>query len=353
MNATNEHLTGQAINFYNHGMEQLDEHLLVGEREAKAAVLVGLVLGKNVLLSGLPGGGKSTLANNVYRLIEGVEREDVVMVPGQNDLTATQLVGGEVKQQKTTELDYLDKDSQSWTETNSHFIKGMIQPETKILRLEEPNRAPAHALQSILPVLENRRMETSAGWIELPNLLSVFATMNPTETRESTFKISNAMTSRFTVGAEMGVVHNGEDRQDMNKKVRKYNGVPENVKPIVDIPTLAELQAYVLKAAITEDIGDLIDKVTVATAEALKDNRVIETDRRLALQIIANAKALAGLRSAENVVRPIDVNDSVHLVVGARIGAQSLGATDSANNIAEHVMQPYATRRMVVNVASS
>lgn len=342
MSENNEHLAGVAINFYNEGKQQLDEHVLVGEQIAKTAVLVGLVLQKNVILSGLPGGGKSTLASNLYRLISDVGSEDVVMIPGLPDLTATQLVGGKVTHDKlTTELDESGNYVDSWTETSSHNIKGMIQPTTKGLHLEEPNRAAPHAIQSLLPVLENRRLETTAGQVELPDLLYSVTSMNPTDIRQATFPMSNAWGGRLNIGAEMGVTEDAEERVFMNKLIRQFKGNPENIKPIVDSHKLAQLKGYVLRAAITEDgdgIGDLIDKVTITTVEALKDNRIVETDRRISQHIVTNAQALAGMRTEDNVVRPLDVNDSVHLVVNARIGAQSSGASGSANNIAEAIM---------------
>ena len=50
---------GDAINYHNRGMEQLG-NVLYGEEHAKEAVLASLVLGSDLILSGLPGGGKST-----------------------------------------------------------------------------------------------------------------------------------------------------------------------------------------------------------------------------------------------------------------------------------------------------
>ncbi len=325
-----EHLTHDAIKYFKTGMEELDQNVLVGEPLAKAAILIGMATRQNVVLSGVPGGGKSTLANSVHRLVSDVDPANVVMIPGQHDLTANQLVGGEV---------VIEKEIDDTSEKHKSTITGMVQPTTQILRLGEPDRAPAHALQSILPVMEEREIQTSAGRVALPNLISVIASMNPSESRESTFKISNAMASRFGVGAIMGETGDVDYRKDMNRKVRAFKGNPAEVKPITSSAQLAQLRPYLADTAIGFAESDRIDELAIHTADALKEHNITETDRRITKQLEANAKALGGLRNENQTVAEVDLQDSVRLVVAARLGALNNLNGDSVRSIAADIIQ--------------
>ena len=64
-------IASAAQDFFDEGMEQLNDNVLYGEEQAKAGMLVAMVLRRNLLLSGLPGGGKSTLAGSMHRLVKG------------------------------------------------------------------------------------------------------------------------------------------------------------------------------------------------------------------------------------------------------------------------------------------
>src|SRR5687767_7492538 len=81
--------------FYEAGMEQLDTHVLLGEQEAKLAALTAMASGLNVVFFGAPGGGKTTLGEQMPRLVRDIDPSEVAVIPPQADLTAQVLVGGE------------------------------------------------------------------------------------------------------------------------------------------------------------------------------------------------------------------------------------------------------------------
>src|SRR5690242_17526427 len=87
---------GQVQEFYRAAMSEMDNNLLRGEYEAKTAVLAAMASGNNAVLFGAPGGGKTTLAEHMPRLVEGMDEGDLAIIPPQADLTPQMLIGGQV-----------------------------------------------------------------------------------------------------------------------------------------------------------------------------------------------------------------------------------------------------------------
>ena len=305
---------GDAINYHNRGMEQLG-NVLYGEEHAKEAVLASLVLGSDLILSGLPGGGKSTLARNAHHLVSDIPREDVVLVPAQHDIKATQLVGGRI----VTRTD-IDEDGEKTVETATREIDGIITPSTKVIRIDELNRVNPLALQALLPVLETGELETTQGVQRLANLVMLVATQNPSESRQSTFTVSDAMASRFTAGALMGEKGTREERLALDRAVRKFT--PEPIEPVVSLAGIQALRKYAIATAVDPAMEDKISRSAINVADSLLgDYKIAETDRRIGMQIEKNAKTLGAIRTKEHVVTEQDLVDAVRMVFAARLGA--------------------------------
>jgi MoxR-like ATPase len=316
---------GDAIRIYNDSSAELGK-VIHGEPFAKDAVLVAMVMRKPLILTGLPGGGKSTLSEIAPSLIEGVKPGDVALISGQHDLTANQLIGGTVVTQKEIEVG-----GEIETERTKTEIDPIIKPSTKVVRLEEMNGTNPLAMRSLLPVLESGRIENSAGEIEIPELLTVIGTMNPTESRQSTFTISDAMASRFAIGAVMGTKGTREQRKQEMRAIRElkrrmeatYGDVKpaDLVDPVIDMAGLTALKGYLLDTQIAPSTEDRLDELAIGTADALEELKVHETDRRIGQQIELSAKALGGLRNTEHAVKDEDLHDAVRNVILARLGA--------------------------------
>lgn len=316
---------GDAIRVYNESSAELGK-VIYGEPHAKDAVLAAIVMRKPLILTGLPGGGKSTLSEITPSLIEDVEPGDVALISGQHDLTANQLIGGTVVTQKEVEVD-----GETRTERTNTQIDGIVKTSTKLVRLEEMNGTNPLAMRSLLPVLESKRIENSAGELEIPQLVTVIGTMNPTESRQSTFTISDAMASRFAMGAVMGAKGTPEQRRQEMKAIRELkrrmeatygDAKPaELVNPVIDMAGLTALRGYLLDTQIDPSTEDRLDELAIGTADTLEELKVHETDRRIGQQIELSAKALGGLRNSEHVVKDEDLHDAVRTVILARLGA--------------------------------
>src|ERR1700677_2129808 len=94
----------QAREYAHAGRKQLD-NLIIREDGAKDMVLVSLLTGENSILVGPPGGGKSSLSGDLYRLIEDINVKDVVQIPADAELSAMQLIGGRMLSKKMVSID--------------------------------------------------------------------------------------------------------------------------------------------------------------------------------------------------------------------------------------------------------
>ncbi len=314
----------EAINYHTMGIEQLDQ-VLYGEKHAKEAALTSLISGTNLIYTGLPGGGKTTLARSIYLLVEDIDRNEVAVVPALPDLKAAQLVGGKVEHEKVA----IDEQGHQKTETVTTVIDGLIKPSTKYIRIDEMNRVNPLALQALLPVLETGELETTAGIQTVDKLNLIVATMNPSESRQSTFTISDAMASRFTAGAMLGEKGTVEERIELDKSVRAFKGNQEAISPVVTAAGLIALKNYVETTAVDSATDHKISQITIRANEVLEQYKIHETDRRIGLQIAENARTLNSIRDRDHTVREEDLVDAVRMVLVARLGAlKRINGTD-------------------------
>ncbi len=176
------------------------------------------------------------------------------------------------------------------------------------------------ALQALLPVLETGELETTQGVQRLANLVMLVATQNPSESRQSTFTVSDAMASRFTAGALMGEKGTREERLALDRAVRKFT--PEPIEPVVSLAGIQALRKYAIATAVDPAMEDKISRSAINVADSLLgDYKIAETDRRIGMQIEKNAKTLGAIRTKEHVVTEQDLVDAVRMVFAARLGA--------------------------------
>ena len=294
--------------------------------------------------------------------LKDVDPANALWIPGQVELKESQLVGGSIpKQERVSHREYDRKnddysEAQEYVEDSTIEVQGVIHPNTQFMVLDELTRMNPHIVNALNPAMENRRIETTTGGVvELPDLIGVVATVNPTEPMEMTFPLSNATKSRFTLGAIMGEYEpapskakNMDDmkkrqyRKGLNEEVRSFKGKPENVTPVVDKATLEIVRDYAAKVKVKDSMPSLIGDLAIDTAEAIKSHGVVETDRRIVGQIEAVAKTLAALRNKEGKLTEVDVTDATEMVVAARLGSHRTRGGVSPTAIADQITAKYA-----------
>lgn len=324
---------GDAQEFYFAGMEQFD-HLLIGEQEAKLGMLTAMVMGENVLLVGPPGGGKTTLAKDSYRLVQGIDSDRIATIPPLADLTPQQLVGGHARTSKE-----ITKNGETTVETTATEIAAIIKPDTQVLFINEINRVNPYALNASLEVLESGEIYSTSGISRVDGLEYGVATMNPAEARQGVFPITAATASRHSLGAMLGTngVTVGERQSRINKiMVEGFEPQPEKMQPAADLLSLQRMRQSFLLTPIPANLQPRAIEIVERTVDGLKDFNISESDARLAKQIGKIAKTTAFLGAQERVGEQ-DLLQAARFVVIARLGALSARAYEEVGELMQTV----------------
>jgi MoxR-like ATPase len=307
-------------------MEQLDK-LLLGEETAKEATLTGIASGGNVGLVGEPGGGKTTLAGNAYRLIDGLDESHLAVIPPLSDLTARALVGGHMEVKKKV-------DGVETVEVTT--IEPIIHPDTRFIWADEISRVAPHATNAMLGAHESGVVVTTAGVVRLNSLIGGFSTMNPAEGRQGTFPISKATASRHAIGAVLGDGNAAAKEDTVVNILGGWTPSPDEVEPVVTLSDLTAIRNRVEHAiAFPEDVKRATAAYVVAAAQSLEQAGYQEAPHRIAKQVSLNARALAAIRGQESVSEA-EARQAVEFVVTARVG---MLATRSANDAVEEIVR--------------
>jgi MoxR-like ATPase len=304
-----------ALGYYNNGMAAYDE-LLYGEKYAKIAMLIGSLIRRPVLLSGIPASGKSTFIHEAHRAYSDMSADDVVRISGQSDATPRELIGG-------THVSQIEADGRVQTKTTNYA--GLILPTTRALVLEELSRNNPETNNSLLPVLESRRLEVDGKHILIPKMDFVIAALNASESRQATFPLSDAMISRFTLGAIMGRKSaDAHTRRDDLAKILEHRAKhsPENIRPFTSHAGQEALRAYVLATQLSKRTMTNIIDTSIKMNQVFEGVGIEEADTRIPIHLVEMAQALGSIRNEEHIVKDEDVADSAHMVMEARLGSK-------------------------------
>lgn len=158
---------------------------LVGRRRELDLVLVAVTAGRDILLEGPPGTGKST----VLRAITGNWGIPFVLVEGNAELTPARLVGHHNPARVLRE-DY----------SSDNFVAGPLVEAMRsggFLYIEELNRAPEDTLNVLLASMAEREVAVPrVGTIRATPTFRVLASMNPFD-NVGTARISDSVYDRW------------------------------------------------------------------------------------------------------------------------------------------------------------
>ncbi len=263
--------------------------VIVGQERAIRLTLASILTGGHVLLEGVPGVAKTTLAKALATAL-GLEFRRIQFVP---DLLPSDVTGTYVLRDGSFE-----------------FYRGPVF--TEILLADEINRAPPKTQAALLQAMQEREVTVLGVTHKLPELFTVIATMNPVE-YEGVYPLSEAQVDRFLA------------------KIRlDYPSVEETVE-IIDRSWLAE-EMPLSPVASREDVAAArraVRGVTLDPNIKLYIALIVQETRRhplvrlgasprgaIALARLARALALIEGRS---YVIPDDVKEAAHAALDHRI----------------------------------
>ena len=170
-------------------------HVVVGMDKVVHRFLIALLAGGHVLLEGVPGVAKTTLAKTLAQLL-GLQFHRIQFTP---DLLPSDVTGTYIFDRK-----------------NNDFVlrKGPIF--CQLLLADEVNRAPAKTQSALLEAMQENQTTIEGTTLPLPQPFMVMATQNPVE-QEGVYRLPEAQLDRFLVRIEMG--YPGADHEVDRKSV--------------------------------------------------------------------------------------------------------------------------------------
>jgi MoxR-like ATPase len=313
-----------AQNYFDAGMIELDK-ILVAEGEAKKLLLVSSIAGgagEAVLLGGDPGGSKTKLMRNFFKLFKDLEDKEIVGIPVDKDLSPVQIAGARIN----SPIRVTDKDGNVVRdETEIRDIVGKIKPSTKVILFDEMNRIDPFALNFLLEGIEEGQLTTVAETVIL-GLTMVISTMNGSDISHSNYPISQANASRHARGIVLGAnsADNPKAKADRGSIVRSgYKGMKSGkIEGIISLDNLERIRRYATTISTSDALLDKAESLIIKTNSVLRDFRIPEADGRMAGQIGNGARAFAAAKG-ETSVSEESIKQSVRSTLTARLVARS------------------------------
>ena len=156
--------------------------VVVGMEGVTRQLLIAMLASGHVLLEGVPGVAKTTLAKAFAKLL-GCDFSRVQFTP---DLLPSDVTGTSIFDRKTNDF---------------VLRKGPIF--CQVLLADEINRAPAKTQSALLEAMQEYQVTVEGTTLPLPRPFLVLATQNPIE-QEGVYRLPEAQLDRFLLRVEMG-----------------------------------------------------------------------------------------------------------------------------------------------------
>jgi MoxR-like ATPase len=296
------------------------ERAVVGKRERLELVLAGVLADGHVLLEDVPGLAK-TLTARSFAAVTGLRFARVQFTP---DLLPSDVTGSSIWNQR---------------EMSFEFRPGPVF--ANILLADEINRAPPKTQAALLEAMQERQVSIDGITHGLEPPFLVLATQNPIE-YEGTYPLPEAQLDRFVLRTGFGYPSPDDEWEMLERRLDR--GADEvELHPVVDRPTLLEMQRAIEDVHVDESIGRYV--VDLVTATRRSPSLSVGSSPRGSLALVKLARCRAAL-SGRDFVTPDDVKSIAvpalahRLVLRPELWVQRRSGEDVVREILDEVPTP-------------
>ncbi|MCR5165741.1 MAG: MoxR family ATPase [Oscillospiraceae bacterium] len=276
-------------------INKLKKHIseyFVGKDETVENILICLFSGGHILLEGVPGVGKTTLASTLARSVDC----DFGRIQFTPDTLPTDVTGTEIFNMKTGEFE---------------FREGAVMHQ--IVLADEINRTSPKTQSSLLEAMAEG--QTTVGGVRhmLPQPFMVIATQNPVEFM-GTYPLPEAQIDRFMMKLTIDYPDEAEElRMTKNMLCGKTAGTVESVISSADV---MEIRKKVESVTIKDEV--LLYARNIAEMTRNEKRFVLGASPRAVLDLVKASMAKA-LLDGRDFVRPDEIRAVAPFVLGHRL----------------------------------
>jgi MoxR-like ATPase len=269
------------------------ERAIVGKRDALELVLLGLLGDGHVLIEDFPGLAKTLIARS-FAQAASMRFQRIQFTP---DLMPSDVTGSSIYNQRTADFE---------------FRPGPIF--ANLLLADEINRAPPKTQAALLEAMQERQVTIEGVTHPLEPPFVVLATQNPIE-YEGTYPLPEAQLDRFVLRMGVGYPSREDEWQVLERRVER--GTDEvALEPVIDAPTLVELQQALESVYVSESIGLYMVDLVAATRSSARLQ--VGASPRGTLALLKLSRGRAAL-SGRDYVTPEDVKAVAVPALGHRL----------------------------------
>lgn len=268
--------------------------VLIGNESTLQRLTISALTGGHVLLEGVPGVAKTTIAN-LFAQTTGLGYHRIQMTP---DILPADITGTHIYREQTGEFD---------------LQKGPIF--ANLVVADEINRATPKTQSALLEAMQERTVTIEGETLSLPDPFMVVATQNPLE-MEGVFELPDAQRDRFQFKLTVDLPDREAERELLTQFDQNPTIGPKDTTQVISRDELLEAQQAVAEIHVADPVAEYILDLVRATRES--ESLEHGGSPRASLAFLNTAKARAAIEGREYVI-PADVKSLAFPILRHRV----------------------------------
>ena len=270
------------------------ETVLIGNEHVIEQLSIALFTDGHVLLEGVPGVAKTTMAQSFARAT-GLDYSRVQMTP---DILPADVTGTNIYRESTGEFE---------------IQRGPVF--ANVVLADEINRATPKTQSALLEAMQEGQVTIEGNELPLPSPFMLIATQNPIE-MDGTFELPEAQRDRFQLKVRVSIPNRDDEKELLGQFDDRPDASPADISAVVTTDEIEAVRETVADVHVSEPITDYI----LDTLDALRSSTdvVHGGSPRASLALMNASKARAAIHGRDYVI-PDDIKALAQPVLAHRL----------------------------------